>query len=62
MAAPEDEDEAGSCEIRTCQRLIEDLTLKMFNIERNLLAEIEYLKEKLEGRKRCVQTPKNQQD
>ena len=59
MAAPEDEDETGSCEIRTCQRLIEDLTLKMFNIERNLLAEIEYLKEKLEGRKRCVQTPKN---
>jgi len=47
------------CQIRVCQKMIEDLQLKIFNIERNLIGQIEMLKEKLEitseGRKKKLQ-------
>ncbi len=59
-----DEDDDGDavevCQIRVCQKMIEDLQLKIFNIERNLIGQIEMLKEKLEiesereGRKKKV--------
>ena len=51
-----DDDEAEVCQIRVCQKMIEDLQLKIFNIERNLIGQIEMLKEKMEiaseGRKK----------
>ena len=48
--------EDGICEIRTCQRLIDDLAEKMFNIERNLLQQIDILREKLEGTRTTFET------
>ena len=43
-----DDDDEDSCQIKVCQKMIEDLQLKVFNIERNLYAQIDSLKDKME--------------
>jgi hypothetical protein len=46
----EGDEEESTCQVRVCQKMIEDLQLKLFSIEENLQDQIDVLKVKLEGR------------
>ena len=45
----DDDDDVEVCQIKVCQKMIEDLQIKMFNIERNLYSQIETLRQKIDS-------------